>query len=387
MRRLVTFTIVVVLAVAATEACSLLLPYDDYAGHGQEAGGPVVDSSSPSVDSGAVVDSDLPVTDGGGGVPDACAGINLHTDSANCGACGRACVTGSCAAGKCPVDTLAPADPSAVVALDYETAPDVGPALYFTRESGALGRVITDGGAVEITTTTKATGPVFINANGARGIFGGTNSVWTFRTAGFATDTPDRITTRASLGPVLYAGSLAYFGDPTGILWATATANAMVDGAAGPAPVALATSDGRVYWAASDGQVFSMRAANPQTPALVVATGRTGLSAIAATTANLYLGHPGQGLVICNLDETTVLATESRIVSLDDVEAIASDGAHVYALDFPGNRATGRLLRMDMNGDELIVLAGSLTPSPHALTLAGNYVYFASGGLIQRTAK
>lgn len=386
MARVRSFLAIAVIGAAATEACSLLLPYDDYPGSPRalEAGGDTGPSSSSSSSGSVVEDAGADAND----EVDASCAADLKTDPNHCGACGRRCVTGPCESGRCPIESLTPNAQAKVVSLDFETAAETGDALYYTRETGALGRLLLDGGSKvnESSGTNKATGSASLAPNGKIGIFAGDATLWVFRTPTFTTDPAEKIADRPALGPIHYAGALAYFGDDKGIWWAEPRANATVTGVTGPAPVAITSATQRIYWATANGDVMTMRAANPEQPSLVVATGRTKLTSIAVTGTNLYLGHPSQGMIVYAYNTTKLTAVETRVVSLDDVEAIATDGAHVYALDFPGNASTARVIRTNLDGRGVIVLVNQLEPSK-GLEVAGDFVYFASGGRIQRTSK
>lgn len=367
---------VVILTVAGVlDACSLFIPFDDYAGDPRTA--TPVESGITDALATSDVDEDGDVT--------ACANVDTKHDPSNCGACGRKCVTGVCESGKCPVEDVFTSDAGVIQEMRFSSVPnDGGDALYYTQQGGALGRVLLETRKSERAPTNLATGALAISVVGTLGVIGSDASVLLFRENTFTTATPQKLLKRADVGPLRIQGNILYFGDQDGVSWTALQADASIDSAASPRPIAFTTIASTILWTSADGDVFSMQYRTPGNPATVVEAKRPGITSIAVTETKLYLGQRSQGLVIFDYDGT--LATNPRRIAMDDVEAVVADTEHVYAIDFSATKDGPRLVRANSDGTDLIVLAESLEGS-RGLVLSGEYVYFSSGSTILRTTK
>jgi hypothetical protein len=154
---------------------------------------------------------------------------------------------------------------------------------------------------------------------------------------------------------------------------------------ASPQPVGFATFQSTLFWTSADGTVLQMSAMLPGNPALVVGASAPGVTTIGAARKFIYLGQKSQGLLVFDLDNAKQ-ATLARKVTMDDPQAILVHGPYVYVIDFSFAQGRARLLRAELDGTGLIVLADGLTRS-RGLGVAEPFVYFGDGPRIVRTTK
>lgn len=369
------------LGAAGASACSLFIPFDEYPG--STDAGSSVDASQEDASLGDA--SDL---DAGEDAKAICKGIDTKTDPKNCGACGRACVIGGCDAGRCDIDEVSPGlDAGSVLSLYADPLDDAGTMLYVTRTSGHVGRVLLDTAPEERMPLASplATGGVAITNNGQTGIYAGADTIGSFKTATFTIAAPEVILTRTGLGPLAVELNTIFFGDPSGMNWTQAKADASVFSTPTVAPVAITSQANTLYWTSADGDVYSMQSRSPANAALIINAGRPGVTSLAVAKSRLYLGQKSQGLILYDFDG--ISASNPKKVALDDVEALTTDNAHIYVVDYIGGaRSRARVLRTNLDGTAVIVLADGLLGAK-TIAVTGSYVYFGDGRRILRTTK
>lgn len=386
--------LVVVLA-AIAEACSLFIPFDEYPGDPLLEGG-ALDQSAPG-DGGSVGDA----ADEDGAAANRCRGIDKQTDPDNCGACERKCLSGVCTNGKCEIEVVSEGvDAGTILAITPDVLADGGVGfLYLTRSRGFVGRV-----AMTVTpfqeedrylgAGSPPTGDVTVNAQGTQVVYVADAGIVGVRTSpSFDAGQIDLIIRRQDVRVASVRGSsnILYFGDGTGLYWTQSNnlfrTDASFDGSATEnAVVALTTNGQTILWTTDRGEVYRMQTLAPENPAIVMKpTDRGGVTSIAVSGKRLYLGQKSQGIVMFPY-ETTADPTKPTTVASSDIEALATDGSHVYAIDFGASTKAARLVRIDMDTSDFAVLADGLTRSP-ALAIFGPYVYFADGERLLRTPK
>jgi hypothetical protein len=397
--RSVRWRVLVLIAVvmaAIAEACSLFIPFDEYPGDPLEAGTSTDGSVNGDGGGADVVDEDSTAVK--------CRGINKQTDPLNCGACDRACINGTCTGGKCEIEVVsAGTDSGTILGLGTDVLADGGVGfLYLTRSKGFIGRIPipfpTDGTTVEedryMGPTVPPIGDITVNIAGSQVLYAADAGIIGVRTGPtFDSGQVDVVVRRQDVRVVSVRGAtnILYFGDGTGLGWTQANnvfrADAGFDAAPYPNPVvALTTSGQQILWTTDRGEVHRMQTLTPENPATVMTpTDRGGTTSIAVWGKRLYLGQKSQGIVMFTYD-TTADPNKPTTVASSDIEALATDGAHVYAIDFGISAKSARLLRMDLDTTDFAVLADGLTRSP-ALAIFGGYVYFADGERLLRTPK
>jgi hypothetical protein len=370
-----------VLAAAVAEACSFFIPFDEYAGSGT---GPVTEAGSPGpgADGGDGGDDD-------GGLEASCKNVDTRSDPANCGACGRRCVTGPCDASRCTVEPVLDVGsaPLSSLGLVYDGGAVDG--VYYTRTNGALGRTFLGAATPteELAPIDAGVGPIAVLTAGQLGATGTTTGIDWFRGTNF-TDTPPAVVVPSTPGltSLTLEGSVVFWGDSAGLSWRDVKAGprTLLDDAG--TPVAFDSDSTTLYWTTFNGQIYRMDWRSPGYPALVVDAAASGIRALAAGKKSVVLAQKSQGLLFFTLDATQQ-GTLTRKVTFSDPEAVATDSLHVYVLDFgPGGGNKTRLFRTDPDGTNELLLADGLDPSP-ALAVASDYVYFADGARIVRTTK
>jgi hypothetical protein len=388
--RLRTASIFLFLAAAAGEACSFFIPFDEYSGTpnvGGEGGPPEAgtgDGGTDAADDGGDDDDTVPV----------CQGIDTKSDPLNCGACGRVCANdGGCEAGRCPVETVYAASGAAFESFGVTTA-DGGSEIYFTRADGTLGRLFVVDGGVETTSpeyalgADAAAGPMTVTGNGGAGaFFAGNAGIESFRGPTFTTSVPGAVSPASGLTTMNIQGFVVFWGDSGGMWWKdTRTAVAKSGPVVGTdVPVAIdGTQAPILWWTSEDGTAYKMDSRSPGFAAQIFDAGLSGgVESIAVTKKYVVLGQKSQGLRVYTLVSTG--ATFLRPVAIPDPQVLATDEAHVYALDL-GTPSRARLLRILPDGTEFILLADQFVGT-HAIALDGDWVYYADGPKILRTSK
>jgi hypothetical protein len=382
--RLSTATFLLAGLAAVAEACSLFIPFDEYPGS----------SSLPSDDGGG---PDVLAADGGsdgdlgGDAVATCKGVDTKNDPANCGACGRRCVSGDggCSVGRCAVETVLDGTGTLRalgIASTVDALADGGDLVYFSRTTGQLGRTLAGSGTADLSPSTTASGPLSVGTTAARGLVGTASSVVTFRETTFVAAAPALVADAVGLGPLFLHGNTAYWGDSAGLWWkdiGTLVKNGFDGGTA--APVAIDVYGTSLYWTTGDGTISRMDAVVQGSPTTVATAAAPGVESMVAGKKNIVLGQRSQGLLVFELDAAQ-RGTLVRTVALADPQALASDTLHVYAVDVGAGGNRGRLFRTAFDGTEAIVLADGFTGST-GLAVSGNFVYFADGARILRTTK
>ena len=374
--RLAPYAALLTACVAIAGACSLFVPFDDYAGtNATEAG------SDASAETDAEADARP--------LDPTCEGVNLSSDPSNCGACGRRCL--ACDAGRCPIEILAD-DPDA----GNVTSADLGrrgldggdPAIYFAREAGVIARTDPDGGGYE---AARAAGTTSLSFGAVNGVIGYNNVIEKFSSDHFLDADADVIANARGVGPILYAANRVFWGDADGMWWKVATKSNMsltqFDAAVefGP-PVAITFSDaGFSFWTDTRGTVVTTALKAPGALSPVIQAKAEGTTAIAVSVNHIYLTRRSLGLLVYDFDGNN--ATFARQILLTDAESIVVDESHVYVTDLGGKvNGDDRLLRFDANGLSQLVLSDTVT-GPRVFGVDDAYVYFSSGAKVARIAK
>lgn len=366
------------------EACSLFVPFDDYEGPPLTAN---PDAPGPGRDASPILpDAPAPTP--------VCAGVDLASDRANCGACGRSCPSGACTEGRCPLEDVVDAGAIVQAIAPVGDAPD----LFFQRQGADIGRFATATGSLFVQTDAGARGPLVARA--ANGFYGKNASIAKFEPATFGVVSPTTFAVaQGQPAAVAAIGSLVYWSDPGGVWWRDVQAGGGpedgIEGLLGASPPAIgfAVSDGSLFWAAADGTVRAMQALNPRSPPAVLQPDAFGAVSAMGALRNtehtyLYLCQPGQGLHVYE----HVPAGSARIATLpmEDCEAIAVTETAVYATNFGRSdvsvRRFGEIWRTALDGGQAILLAKDITAT-RGLAASGPYVYFGHGTSIARTAR
>src|SRR4051794_34009690 len=181
--------LVLVATALCLHACSLFIPFDDYA-------------AQASADSATAEAGDA----GEAGADAECADVDTQNDPQHCGTCRRACVTGSCEAGHCPIEEVF-SDP-ALGSIQHLAIADAGDGvwLYFTATDAGLGRSRIGSAPYElapIAPAARAPGPVTVDSEGRRGALVYEDDILVFDLDAF-TSAPKTVTgNRSDAGAIL----------------------------------------------------------------------------------------------------------------------------------------------------------------------------------------
>jgi hypothetical protein len=365
-----------------------------------DATGDAADASSDGRDASDASD-DAPLSCGDGGLV-ACGQkcVDLQTDQANCGFCGHDCGTGTCTAGKCPVETLSTGrnnpmaiavDGTSLYVLDDGTQPD---AL-----DGALIKCPKSGCPSNVTPmTSNRLNPQFVtlDANNVYWLdrdqpFSRSGTVATCPTSGCGANDANLVTLVDGVG---FPGGLAvdgtnvYFGDWGGPPTFAGSIGSCALTGCNNAPDQVITSAYKPTSLAIDGtNVYTItnmsyvwRAPLGQSTAGTQIEHKLGsdYQSIQVFGALLYWGDAQSGTIdvcpaqTCNMNSTSIVTNQQTPI------ALAVDSKGVYWLD----DTAGTLMFCAHSGcnDSPVTLADGLTDYPTALALDAQYVYWTNEG-------
>jgi hypothetical protein len=374
--RLAIFTF----AVVGMEACSLFIPFDDYPGAAPTPGN----------------DGSLDGRSGDGGIAESCGDADTKSDPLNCGACGRRCAAeGACNAGKCPIEPASSLGGANLVDFAVAPLPATDGGDQYVYATTALSRVIRTKtsqptGPVEVVPGGTTTGKLSVNVNGTNGVYSVDGGIAWFKSTNFATAPGKPLVDRPNIGPILLEKTLVFWGEPSGLWWRTVNATdpspALYSNIALPAPVALDTiAPNRILWTTANGVTYETSSETPATPAMLLDGGVPDTRCMAATASLLLLCQKSQGVLVYDWNRATDAAVFKRKWTLDDPEAITTDGAYMYVLDAVGANADVRRAPLDGRGPT-IILASNVSAAGR-LVVAGDYIYFLDGASVMRTTK
>lgn len=325
--------------------------------------------------------------------------VDLKADQQNCGFCGHDCGTGTCTAGKCPVETLATGrnnpmaiavDGTSFYVLDDGTQPD---AL-----DGALVKCPKSGCPSSVTPMTSSLlNPQFIT-------FDATNVYWLNRdqpfsksgslmacpTSGCGVNDASRVTLVDGVG---FPGGLAvdssklYFGDwggpPTfsGSISSCAITgcNNLPDQVMNAyKPTSLAIDGTNVYSITNMSYVWSAPLGQSTAGTQIEHKLGADYRSIQVYGGLLYWGDALNGVIdvcpasTCNMNSTAIVTNQQTPI------ALAVDAKGMYWID----DTAGTLMFCALSGcnDSPIPLADGLTDYPTALALDAQYVYWTNQG-------
>jgi hypothetical protein len=383
-----------VLAAAVAPACSLFIPFDDYAGSARAD----ADAGSDGDASQASDGSPPGDVDAGAGDASEC-DADVRSDPANCGACGRSCGAGAtCESGRCPIELVVTSDAGEIGAIHIDPDPraqDPPPYLYFTTRGGAVGRMVPDSAdaGVQYTPAPGAVGPLSVRSSAASGVVAMDGGIAFFRAQTFVDEGLHPLVEGWAGGPVVHEQSNVFFAVPSGVSWRSVNVTppdaATYGQAATAAPVAFALSrPTRVLWASVDGTTYVMSADAPtSSPAVLLDGGWPDTISLAATATHVYVGQKSQGVRIFDWDQIASTATYSQVtVVLDDPAVVVADPRYLYVLEL---RATdrGELHRVPGDGSTKPIQIASMVAPARTLAISGDYVYFADGESVYRTIR
>lgn len=366
----------------SAEACSLVVPFDEYPG--DVSGAAATDARVDGKVAEASVDAAPTCTD-----------VDLQTDPKNCGVCGRACVVASgdavCTEGRCPLEvvTQESANLRGIAAGEVDVSGrDL--TLYYTRIGGLLARLDLDSFVIEAgVPTPPPTGPIARER--------GTQFLFYSSDAGIVRFDPlsDDVSTLGQTS--LIDSVIAMHVKGRFVFWSEGQLVRARHFAppnespkffeAGTKTRAFANDELNVYWATDDGRVISVNAENPVNPTLVVDTSFACRS-LSVSGANIAVGHAGavQFFRRDDLGGATLL----RQQDMADPRRITTDGAHFYILNEANPSATGgEILRTDLDGQNRLVIAQGfdVQGGQGVILTAREHVYFGEVGRLSRTTK
>jgi len=376
--------LVVASACAASAACSLFIPFDDYPGVG-----PATEAGTDAPGNG-----DGPTNPDGAGDAGPEGGCkDLDTDPQNCGACGRVCQDGPCEAGRCPISVVFQDSENEIESI---VATEVGGVsqLYVGAGRGFVSRVTLADGSSEASNALPSAPKNLVknDEDDASVVVAAVGrQVRVFPVGGFPASSV-LAAARFGLGAIYVHDDVAYWGCDAGLEWASpvtaadASISTVADSAADP-PIAISRVAGNLLWLATSGAVFSMATASPGVASRIMAAplGATRAAMTAnkkfiyiAKTAGLTTGVEVYGIADLNAPRSEVNATRP--------EVIAADEDFLYVVDFRTGAQRAQLVRTRADGGGRTVLANNFARTT-ALALDSRFVYFGDGTQVLRTSK
>jgi hypothetical protein len=384
MRLLSLSALAALVAVAAVEACSLFIPFDEYPGPSLTADGSPPPVPSDGGEGGADADG-----------PDPCARTNLMTDPLNCAVCGRRCANdGGCDKGRCPIEVVAEA--SAITSLTLAPGiPDAGDYLYVTL-GGTLGRYLLDNSPLPLQIETApgagVTGASAVNHVGTAGVVITSAGLSNFGRNTFVDAGLDAwATATGNVKAVIVENNnnRAFWSDRDGLWWNSPITRNNGNGGrqgtdAGGAPLAFASFQDDLYWM-TEHDIYQISENSPGSPALFMSYPTQTLISIAASARRVQVGLHSQGVQILNVDANQ-RGAELRRLDLGNAVALRTSGTFLYILNVEDGKP-GRLWRSETDGTTLVTLVDTVPKAVASLAVDDTFVYFSDGSNILRTTK
>ena len=297
---------------------------------------------------------------------------DLQTSPANCGACGRACVSGACSAGLCAATTYATGGTLGPLAVDATS-------VYWADRSvsGAIfSAPIAGGTATNLVADNQAT---VLGVDASQLVWLHLNDEVDSRPLGGNTTTT--LDKPSGVRSMAFAGGYVYYTLSSGPVMRAAE-----DGPTAPvtlttssSPYAIAVDGANVYFAAGSGDVFVVAASAQNATATSFAPGAGVATTIALDASNVYWDAAG-GDVIRQAKTGTnagVIATSLQIAT-----NLASDGVSLYWGD-----TSGVVERMPVTGGLPVAVTKTQPGVMRTVAVDSSRVYWSTDTIVASTTK
>ena len=296
---------------------------------------------------------------------------DLMTDAQHCGACGHACLGGTCSSGLCGVTTYGTGSQLGALAVDATS-------VYWADRSTSTGGIYS--APIAGGTATKIYDDNVVTELGADGSL----LVWLelndrIQSGPLGGGTSSVVANASGILSVAFAGGYVYYTTSSSVV-----ARAPDDASAAPVTIssgnssaAIAVDATNVYFADGAGDVYDAPVGGQGVTATLFAPG-VGAMTLAVDSSRVYWTDSSGAIASQPKGGTTPtkLAPSQSVVS-----NLATDGTSLYWAT-----ATGDIVRMPVTGGTAVVVAPA-QPGPTLVAVDATRVYWVSSTVVRSTSK